>query len=155
MASWVQRRWLFWFEYSSFLVNIIWKYVFSLWGFSSSFLLPTSCRGCPESYSICCFLCLQAEGGKKAEAVATVVAAVDLARVRQPVHAEGGQAEEEEEAVEAETRQQAAMTVEKHVVATKTLPSEPPAAIAVTFEQHGVQVSQVGTVCRIHIRYDI
>lgn len=59
--------------------------------------------------SMCCWLCLQAEGGKRAGAVATVVAAVDLARVRQPVHAEGGPAEEEEAvAVEAELRQQGA-----------------------------------------------
>lgn len=41
--------------------------------------------------------------------MATVVAAVDLARVRQPVHVEGGRAEEEDaDAVEAELRQQAA-----------------------------------------------
>lgn len=60
---------------------------------------------------MCCWLCLQAEGGKRAGAVATVVAAVDLARVRQPVHVEGGRAEEEEEAVEAELRQQAAATM--------------------------------------------
>ncbi len=57
---------------------------------------------------MCCWLCLQAGGGKRAGAVATVVAAVDLARVRQPVHGEGGRAEEEEsEAVETELRQQA------------------------------------------------
>lgn len=54
-----------------------------------------------------CWLCLQAGGGKRAGAVATVMAAVDLARVRQPVHAEGGRAEEEAEAVEAEFKQQA------------------------------------------------
>lgn len=47
--------------------------------------------------------CLQLEGEKKAEAVATVVAAVDLARVRQPPHEEEGIAEEEE-AVEVEIR---------------------------------------------------
>ena len=49
--------------------------------------------------SMCCLTptacCLQGEGGKKAEAVATVLAAVDQARVRKPVHAEGGHAEEE------------------------------------------------------------
>lgn len=39
--------------------------------------------------------------------MAKVVAAVDLARVRQPVHGEGGRAEEEVEAVEVELRQQA------------------------------------------------
>lgn len=49
--------------------------------------------------------------------MATVVAAVDLARVRQPVHAEGGEAEE------------------KHIAPTQTLPAEAAAL---------VQVSQVG-----------
>ncbi|TMS06108.1 Titin [Larimichthys crocea] len=50
----------------------------------------------------------EAGGGKRAGAKATVMAAVDLARVRQPVHVEGERAEEEEEAeaVEAELRQQ-------------------------------------------------
>ncbi|KAF7659178.1 hypothetical protein LDENG_00002630, partial [Lucifuga dentata] len=48
----------------------------------------------------------EAEGGKKAEAVATVLAAVDLARVRQPVYADGG-VTEEEDSVEAGLRQQA------------------------------------------------
>lgn len=95
--------------------------------------------------SLCCLLCLQAEGGIKAEAVATVVAAVDLARVRQPVHAEGDRAEDEE-AVEAEIMQKAATTAEKHVVEMKTLPAEPQAAAAVTSEQRRVQVSQVGGV---------
>lgn len=95
--------------------------------------------------SMCCLLCLQGEGGKKAEAVATVVAAVDLARVRKPVHAEGGQAEEQE-AIEVEMRQQAVTTAEKHIVATKPLPVEPPAAVAVASEQRKVQVSQVGEV---------
>lgn len=104
--------------------------------------------------SMCCLLCLQGEGGKKAEAVATVVAAVDLARVLKPVHAEGGQAEEPE-AVEVEIRQQAAATAEKQIFATKTLPAEPPAAVAVASEQRKVQVSQVGGVHWIHIRRDI
>ncbi|CAB1414348.1 unnamed protein product [Pleuronectes platessa] len=87
----------------------------------------------------------EAEGGKKAGAVATVVAAVDLARVRQPVHGEGGQAEEEEEeeekeekeeeAVEVKTKQQA--VAEKQIVLVKSAP--PP--VAVTSET--VQVSQI------------
>lgn len=55
--------------------------------------------------SLCCWFYLQAEGGTKAGAVAKVVAAVDLARIRQPVHVEGGRAEEVE-TVEAEMRQQ-------------------------------------------------
>lgn len=58
--------------------------------------------------SMCCWLYLQAEGGKRAGAVATVVAAVDLARVRQPVHVEGSRAEEEEvEAADTELTQRA------------------------------------------------
>lgn len=88
---------------------------------------------------VCCLLCLQDEGEKKAEAVATVVAAVDLARVLKPVHGEGVRKEEEED-VELRIKQQA--TAEKQVIATKTLPTEP----AVSAEQHRVQVSQVGRV---------
>ncbi len=69
--------------------------------------VPMSCHGCLEIYVL--LVCLQAEGGKRAGAVATVVAAVDLARVRLPVHVEGAQADDEEEAValKAELRQQA------------------------------------------------
>lgn len=65
-----------------------------------------------------------------------VVAAVDLVRVRPPVHVEGGVVGEEE-AVEAEIRQQGKETLtETHVVETKT----PPAA------GQRVRVSQVGGV---------
>lgn len=92
-------------------------------------------------------LCLQAEGGKRAGAVATVLAAVDLARVRLPVHAEGGVAEEEE----VEVRQQAREIVaEKRVVESKPPPTElpapapAPAPVSVASERHTVQVSQVG-----------
>lgn len=91
-------------------------------------------------------LCLQAEGGKRAGAVATVVAAVDLARVRLPVHAEGGVAEEEE----VEVRQQAREIVaEKRVVESKPpstelpAPAPAPAPVSVASERHTVQVSQV------------
>lgn len=68
-----------------------------------------------------CCLCLQAEGGKRAGAVATVLAAVDLARVRQPVHVEGGRTEEEE-AVEVGLRQQgaAAMVADQQYRAGRT-----------------------------------
>lgn len=80
-----------------------------------------------------------------------MVAAVDLARVRLPVHEEGGLVDEEE-ALEAEIRQQGReMTAVKHVVETKTLPAELPAAV--TSEQHRVQVSQVGRVCFIHVSH--
>lgn len=75
-----------------------------------------------------------------------MVAAVDLARVRLPVHEEGGLAdEEEEEEEELEIRQQGRkVTAAEQVVETTMLPAEP-AAVAVTSEQRGVQqVSQVG-----------
>lgn len=94
---------------------------------------------------MCCTFCLQAEGGKKAEAVATVVAAVDLARVRQPAHAEGGGAEEE--AVEEEVQLQAA--AEKHIE-MKTLAAEP--AAAVVSEPQRLQVTQVGEFSKFIVR---
>ncbi|KAK2840469.1 hypothetical protein Q5P01_014209 [Channa striata] len=90
----------------------------------------------------------EGEGGKKAGAVATVVAAVDLARVRQPVHAEGSRADEEE-AAEVEIRQQAVTTAEKQIVATKPLPVEPPAAVALASKQRKVQVSQIQRTAEI------
>nr|XP_046259560.1 titin-like isoform X2 [Scatophagus argus] len=65
----------------------------------------------------------EAVGEKRAGAVATVVAAVDLARVRQPVHVKGGGADEEKaEAVETELRQQAvaAMAVDQQYRAERT-----------------------------------
>lgn len=100
---------------------------------------------------MCCLLCLQGEGGKKSEAVATVVAAVDLARVRKSLHAEDDQAGDQE-AMEVEMRQQTAATAEKQIVTTKKLPAESPAVVAVASEQRKVQLSQVGGVYRIHIR---
>lgn len=71
--------------------------------------------------------------------MATVVAAVDLARVRLPLADD-----EEEEAAEGEIRQQAKeITPEEHVVETKILGAGPPPAVSVTSEQRRVQVSQV------------
>lgn len=70
--------------------------------------------------------------------MATVVAAVDLARVRQPVHLEGGEAEEEEP-VELELEAQA----EKHIVQItneKREAAEAPAAVT----SETVLVTQVG-----------
>ncbi|KAK9537167.1 hypothetical protein VZT92_004805 [Zoarces viviparus] len=80
----------------------------------------------------------QAEGGVKAEAVALVVAAVDLARVCRPVQADEEE-EEEEEAVEMKMKE------EKSVVELKTLPAEPPPVVvaAVASDQLRVQVSQI------------
>lgn len=63
--------------------------------------------------SMCCWLCLQAVGGQRAGAVATVMAAVDLARIRQPVHVEGGGAGEEEEAVDADQQYEADWTTSR------------------------------------------
>lgn len=78
--------------------------------------VPLSCQR-----PMCCCLCPQAEGGKRAGAVATVLAAVDLARVRQPVHVEGGRAEEEE-TVEVGFRQQSAagMAADQQYQASRT-----------------------------------
>lgn len=99
-------------------------------------------------------VCLQAEGGTRAGAVATVVAAVDLARVRLPVRAEDGVAEEEK----VEVRQQAREIVaEKHAFESELPAPAPapalalapalapaPAPVSVASERHTVQVSQVG-----------
>lgn len=92
---------------------------------------------------MCCLLCLQAEGEKKAEAVATVVAAVDLARVLQPVTLE----EEEEATVHVETKQQAA--TEKQVVLAKIAPAE--AAAEASGQHRAVVLSQVGRVYRVNL----
>ena len=46
-------------------------------------------------YPTSCLFCLQGEGVGRVGALATVMAAVDLARVRQPVHVEQSGAEEE------------------------------------------------------------
>lgn len=102
----------------------------SFWFFWSSVL---------NSVLRCAPWCLQAEGGKKAEAVATVVAAVDHARVRLPVA-------EEEETLQAEVRQQAREITTEKVVQTKKLPAELPLppVVSVVSEQLGVQVTQVG-----------
>lgn len=80
--------------------------------------------------SLCCSLFLQAEGEKKAEAVATVVAAVDLARVRKPVLKEGDRAEEDEAV---DVKEQEAAPADKPAQATKSAPEE----------QRHVQVQQV------------
>lgn len=86
-------------------------------------------------------LCPQAEGGKKAGAVATVVAAVDLARVRLPLAGEEEE-QEVEEAAGGEIRLQTkAITSETRVVETKIVGAGPPPAV--TSDQRGVQVSQV------------
>lgn len=93
-----------------------------------------------DSILRCALWCLQAEGGKKAEAVAKVVAAVDHARVRLPVA-------DEEETLQAEIRQQAREIMTEKVVQTKKLPAEAPPpqpVVSVVSEQLGVQVTQVG-----------
>lgn len=69
--------------------------------------------------------------------MATVVAAVDLARVRLPLA-------DEEEPAEGEMRPQAKeITTEKRVVETKTVGVEAPPAVSVSCDQLRVQVSQV------------
>uniref|UniRef100_A0A3B3XJ54 Ig-like domain-containing protein n=2 Tax=Poecilia mexicana TaxID=48701 RepID=A0A3B3XJ54_9TELE len=81
----------------------------------------------------------ETEGEKKAEAVATVLAAVDLARVRQPIHEEGvwgGEEEEEEEEV-LQVKHKAAVITDKQVVAAKTE------------EQRRVQIQEVQQIHQI------
>lgn len=69
--------------------------------------------------------------------MATVVAAVDLARVRLPLA-------DEEEVAEGEMISQAKeIRTEKRVVETKILGPEAPPAVSVTSDEHRVQVSQV------------
>lgn len=69
--------------------------------------------------------------------MATVVAAVDLARVRLPLAGE-------EEAAEAEMIPQAKeIRTETRVVQTKVVGPEAPPAVSVTSEEHRVQLSQV------------
>ena len=79
---------------------------------------------CQPASDLCAACCLQGEGEKKAEAVATVVAAVDLARVRLPVQEEGGWTEEEK-----------AVDLKQQATA--------PAEAAVSTEQRRVQLTQV------------
>lgn len=97
---------------------------------------PWGLSGCVTSLRpVCCLLCLQAETEKKADAVATVVAAVDLARVRQPAP-EGSWAEE---ALEMELEQDLALTFEEQAVAIESAPADS----AVPTDQHRVQMLQV------------
>lgn len=71
-----------------------------------------------------CWFCLQAGGGERAGAVAKVVAAVDVARTREPLHVECSRSEEQKvEAVEVGLRQQVAATVDDHQYRTGWTPS--------------------------------
>ncbi|KAM4608731.1 titin-like [Polymixia lowei] len=86
----------------------------------------------------------EAEGGKRAEAVATVVAAVDLARVRQPVHVEDSGAEEED--VGSELRQQASVASEQQYEAIRTVRTQAgpmPTAVQHFSPEPTLQVSQI------------
>uniref|UniRef100_A0AAY5KTQ4 Ig-like domain-containing protein n=1 Tax=Esox lucius TaxID=8010 RepID=A0AAY5KTQ4_ESOLU len=87
----------------------------------------------------------EVEGGKKAEAKATVVAAVDLARVREPMHAE-------EEAFESDFKQQTMLATTGQYVTMKTeavhrppakVPIIPPMAIKTTFDEQSIHVDQI------------
>lgn len=97
---------------------------------------PWGLTGCVTSLRLLyCLLCLQAVTEKKADAVATVVAAVDLARVRQPVP-EGSWAEE---AFGMELEQDVALSLEEQAVAIESSPADS----AVSTDQHRVQTLQV------------
>ena len=88
-------------------------------------------------YPTSCLFCLQGEGVGRAGAVATVMAAVDLARVRQPVHVEKSGAEEEPVVLQLQAATEAAET---HVRMT----AAKSAAVITTSEQHTSNISQVG-----------
>lgn len=74
--------------------------------------------------------------------MATVLAAVDHARVRKPVHAEMAAAEEE--TVEFDLKQQAMLAAEQQV-RVKTEATLMPSAAQVSFTEKTVHVSQVRT----------
>nr|XP_023657553.1 titin-like isoform X3 [Paramormyrops kingsleyae] len=85
----------------------------------------------------------EAEGGKKAEAVATVLAAVDLARIRKPAQAEEGHAEEE--ILEPDLKRQALDTQASKMI-TMTMKTEAlqiPSSSQIASDEHRVQVSQI------------
>lgn len=93
--------------------------------------------------------CLQAEGGTRAGAVATVVAAVDHARIRLPVHDKGDQGQAREAgAVETQPSQQVFAKVAEQQHGTSWMPTRvqagqmpTPAQTFTPEPQH--QVSQV------------
>lgn len=75
--------------------------------------------------------------GKKADAVATVLAAVDHARIRKPMHAEGAQMEEE-----TDIRHQEMLATKQQVTSKKELLLSPPEMTTATTEKT-VHVTQV------------
>ncbi|CDQ62005.1 unnamed protein product [Oncorhynchus mykiss] len=86
----------------------------------------------------------------KSEAKATVVAAVDLARVRKPLHAEGGHAEEE--TIQSDLKQQMMMATTEQQVTVKTeaatvpmvqIPIIPPPSIQTTSDEQSIHVTQI------------
>lgn len=74
-----------------------------------------------------------------------MVAAVDLARVRKPLHAEGGHAEEE--TIQSDLKQQMMMATTEQQVTVKTeavhIPMIPPMAIQTTTDDQSIHVTQV------------
>lgn len=97
-----------------------------------------------------CLLSQKVKGGKKAEAKAKVVAAVDLARVRKPMHGEKGHAEEE--TYESDLKQQSMLSTTEQQVTVKTeaatvpmvqIPIIPPPSIQTTADEQSIHVTQV------------
>lgn len=79
-----------------------------------------------------------------------MVAAVDLARVRKPLHAEGGHAEEE--TIQSDLKQQMMMATTEQQVTVKTeaatvpmvqIPIIPPPSIQTTADEQSIHVTQV------------
>ncbi|CDQ65448.1 unnamed protein product [Oncorhynchus mykiss] len=84
---------------------------------------------------------LVVEGGKKAEAKATVVAAVDLARVRKPVHGERGHAEEE--TIDSDIKQQSMLSTTEQQFSTRTEAGQMQTTIQTLAPEQSIHVSQM------------
>lgn len=88
-----------------------------------------------------CLLSQKVKGGKKAEAKAKVVAAVDLARVRKPMHGERGHAEEE--TIDSDLKQQSMLSTTEQQFSTRTEAGQMQTTIQTLAPEQSIHVSQV------------